>query len=128
MAIDGKSTLKMKVDDASKLIRGKAGTPIKLRLGRTGQNAFELKLTRASIEVPTVRYTLRQEGNRRVGYIRLREFSAHAADQMQRAIRDLNTKKVDSYVLDLREILAGCYKRALKLLGCGMMTAELLRQ
>ena len=102
LAIDGKSTLKMKVDDASKLIRGKAGTPIKLRLGRTGQNAFDLKLTRASIEVPTVRYTLRQEGNRRVGYIRLREFSAHAADQMQRAIRDLNTKKVDSYVLDLR--------------------------
>jgi carboxyl-terminal processing protease len=102
LAIDGKPTLKMKVDDASKLIRGKAGTPIKLRLGRKGQNAFDVKLTRANIEVPTVRYTLRQEGSRRVGYIRLREFSAHAADQMQRAIRDLNTQKVDSYVLDLR--------------------------
>ncbi|MEH2451192.1 carboxyl-terminal processing protease CtpB [Nostoc sp.] len=102
LAIDGKPTLKMKVDDASKLIRGEVGTPIKLRVGRTGLNAFDLKLTRAKIEVPTVRYTLRQEGNRRVGYIRLREFSAHAADQMQRAIRDLNNKKVDSYVLDLR--------------------------
>ncbi|WP_341525698.1 carboxyl-terminal processing protease CtpB [Nostoc sp. UHCC 0302] len=102
LAIDGKATLRMKVDDASKLIRGKAGTPITLRLGRTGQSAFDLKLTRANIEVPTVRYTLRQEGNRRVGYIRLREFSAHAADQMQRAIRDLDNKKVDAYVLDLR--------------------------
>jgi carboxyl-terminal processing protease len=102
LGIDGKPTLKMKVDDASKLIRGKAGTPIKLKLGRKGQNAFDLKLTRANIEVPTVRHTLRQEGNRRVGYIRLREFSGHAAEQMQRAIRDLNTKKVDSYVLDLR--------------------------
>lgn len=102
LAIDGKPTIKMKVDDASKLIRGKAGTPIKLRLGRMRQNAFDVKLTRASIEVPTVRYTLRQEGNRHVGYIRLREFSAHAANQMQRAIRDLNSKKVDSYVLDLR--------------------------
>ncbi len=102
LAIDGKPTLKMKVDDASKLIRGKAGTPITLRLGRTGQSTFNLKLTRATIEVPTVLYTLRQEGNRRVGYIRLREFSAHAAEQMQRAIRDLNNKKVDAYVLDLR--------------------------
>ncbi|MEH2121952.1 carboxyl-terminal processing protease CtpB [Nostoc sp.] len=102
LAIDGKPTLKMKVDDASKLIRGEVGTPIKLRVGRTGLNAFDLKLTRGKIEVPTVRYTLRQEGNRRVGYIRLREFSAHAAEQMQRAIRDLNNKKVDSYVLDLR--------------------------
>jgi carboxyl-terminal processing protease len=102
VAIDGKATLKMKVDDASKLIRGKAGTPITLRLQRTGRSPFELKLTRANIEVPTVRYTLKQEGNRRVGYIRLQEFSAHAAEQMQRAIRDLNSKKVDAYVLDLR--------------------------
>jgi carboxyl-terminal processing protease len=102
LAIDGKPTLDMKVDDASKLIRGKAGTPITLRLGRTGQNAFNLKLTRATIEVPTVLYTLKQEGNRRVGYVRLREFSAHAADQMRRAIRDLNGKRVDAFVLDLR--------------------------
>ncbi|AFZ57047.1 S41 family peptidase [Anabaena cylindrica FACHB-243] len=102
LAIDGKPTLKMKVDDASNLIRGKAGTAITLRLGRTGKNEFDLKLTRATIEVPTVRYTLKQEGGRRVGYIRLREFSAHAADQMRRAIRDLNGQKVDSYVLDLR--------------------------
>ncbi|MEA5551122.1 S41 family peptidase [Anabaena cylindrica UHCC 0172] len=102
LAIDGKPTLKMKVDDASNLIRGKAGTAITLRLGRTGKNEFDLKLTRATIEVPTVRYTLKQEGGRRVGYIRLREFSSHAADQMRRAIRDLNSQKVDSYVLDLR--------------------------
>ncbi|WGV28082.1 carboxyl-terminal processing protease CtpB [Halotia branconii] len=102
LAIDGKSTLNMKVDDASKLIRGKAGTPITLRLGRMGQNAFNVKLTRATIEIPTVSYNLKQEGNRRVGYIRLREFSAHASDQMRRAIRDLNGRRVDAFVLDLR--------------------------
>ncbi|MBD2164036.1 S41 family peptidase [Calothrix membranacea FACHB-236] len=102
LAINGKPTQQMKVDDASKLIRGKAGTVLTLRMGRTGQSAFDLKLTRATIEVPTVRYTVKQEGNRRVGYIRLREFSSHAADQMRRAIRDLNSKQVNAYVLDLR--------------------------
>ncbi|BAY67357.1 peptidase S41 [Nostoc sp. PCC 7120 = FACHB-418] len=102
LAIDGKPTQQMKVDDASKLIRGKEGTAITLRLGRTGRNTFDLKLTRAKIEVPTVVYNLKQEGSRRVGYIRLREFSAHAAEQMARAIRNLNGQKVDSYVLDLR--------------------------
>ncbi|HEY9803587.1 MAG TPA: carboxyl-terminal processing protease CtpB [Leptolyngbyaceae cyanobacterium] len=101
LAIDGKSTQQMKVEDASKLIRGKEGTPITLRLGRSGNN-INLKLTRAKIEVPTVTYNLKQEGNRRVGYIRLREFSAHASEQMARAIRRLNGQKVDSYVLDLR--------------------------
>ncbi|MBW4667640.1 MAG: S41 family peptidase [Cyanomargarita calcarea GSE-NOS-MK-12-04C] len=102
LAIDGKPTTSMKSEDASRLIRGKAGTMVTLRLGRQGQTDFDLKLTRAMIEVPTVRYNVKQEGGRKVGYIRLREFSAHAADQMRRAIRDLNSKQVDAYVLDLR--------------------------
>ncbi|NJM70687.1 MAG: S41 family peptidase [Scytonema sp. RU_4_4] len=102
LAIDGKPTSQMKVEDASKLIRGKAGTKLTLRLGRDGQSAFDVNLTRASIEVPTVRYNLKQEGDRRIGYIRLREFSAHASTQMRRAIRDLNTKQADGFVLDLR--------------------------
>ncbi|MBD2777096.1 carboxyl-terminal processing protease CtpB [Iningainema tapete] len=102
LAIDGKPTKLMKVDDASKLIRGKAGTVLTLRMGRSGQNPIDLKLQRANIEVPAVRYSLKQEGSQRVGYIRLREFSAHSADQMRRAIGDLNTQKADTFVLDLR--------------------------
>ena len=101
LAIDGKSTLKMTVEDASKLIRGQIGTSVSLDLERPN-NKFNVKLTRATIEVPTVRYTLKQESGRRVGYIRLQEFSSHAADQMRVAIRKLNDQKVDSYVLDLR--------------------------
>jgi carboxyl-terminal processing protease len=101
LAIDGKSTLKMTVEDASKLIRGRIGTSVSLDLERLS-NKFNVKLTRATIEVPTVRSTLKQETGRRVGYIKLQEFSSHAADQMRVAIRKLNDQKVDSYVLDLR--------------------------
>jgi carboxyl-terminal processing protease len=127
LAIDGKSTLKMKVDDASKLIRGKAGTPITLRLGRTGTSAFDLKLTRATIEVPTVSYGLKQEANRRVGYIRLREFSGHAADQMRRAIRDLNGKKVDAFVLDLRGNPGGLLQASIEIARMWMDNGAIVR-
>ncbi|MBD2138603.1 PDZ domain-containing protein [Anabaena sp. FACHB-1237] len=102
ISIDGKSTVKMSVENASKLIRGQVGTSVKLELQRNGRTPFEIKLTRAIIEVPTVRYTLRQENGRRIGYIKLEEFSSHAADQMRRAIVNLNKQKVDSFVLDLR--------------------------
>lgn len=102
LAIDGKPTKGLDVQQASSLIRGKAGTLITLKIGRSGQKAFDLKITRATIELPTVRYTLKQEGKRKVGYISLREFSSHAAEQMQRAIRDLDRQQVDAYVLDLR--------------------------
>ncbi len=102
LAIDGKPTKGLDVQAASSLIRGKAGTLITLKIGRSGQKTFDLKLTRATIEVPTVRYTLKQEGQRKVGYISLREFSSHAAEQMQQAIKDLDRQQVDAYVLDLR--------------------------
>ena len=101
LAINGKPTKGLDVQAASSLIRGKAGTLITLKIGR-GRQAFDLKLTRATIEVPTVRYTLKQEGKRKVGYISLREFSSHASEQMQRAIKELDSQQVDAYVLDLR--------------------------
>lgn len=102
LAIDGKQTKGMTVEDASNLIRGDVGTKVKLEIGRQGKDATMFALTRARIELPTVRYSLKQEGAKRVGYIRLNEFSAHAADQMRRAIQDLGNQKVEGYVLDLR--------------------------
>jgi carboxyl-terminal processing protease len=40
LAVDGKTTVGLKVEDASKLIRGKAGTPITLRVARQGRVAL----------------------------------------------------------------------------------------
>ncbi|HEY9885095.1 MAG TPA: carboxyl-terminal processing protease CtpB [Thermosynechococcaceae cyanobacterium] len=102
LAIDGKQTKGMTVEDASNLIRGDVGTKVKLEIGRRGVDKKSVALTRARIELPTVRYALKQEGGKRIGYIRLNEFSAHAADQMRRAIQDLNNQQIEGYVLDLR--------------------------
>ncbi|MBW4649357.1 MAG: S41 family peptidase [Kastovskya adunca ATA6-11-RM4] len=102
LEIDGKLTKGMTVEEASSLIRGEPGLPIKLKISRTASSPFEVSLTRANIELPSVHYTLKQEGQLRVGYIRLTEFSSHAAEQMQRAISSLDNQKVDAYVLDLR--------------------------
>lgn len=101
LAINGKVTTGMTVEDASNLIRGDAGTKVQLQIGRDG-NDINLAVVRARIELPTVRYSLKQETNNRIGYIRLNEFSAHAAEQMRRAIQELLTQKVDGFVLDLR--------------------------
>jgi len=92
----------MTVEAASKLIRGDAGTQVQLRLSRVGRGEFDLRLSRAQIELPTVHYYLRQEGNHRIGYIRLADFSSHASSQMRRAINDLVRQNVDAFVLDLR--------------------------
>ncbi len=102
LAIDGRSTQGMNVSQASELIRGEAGTAITLRVSRAGSETFDVPLTRARVELPAVRYSLKQEGNSRIGYIRLTEFSSHAAAQMRSAIQDLNNQNVEAFVLDLR--------------------------
>ena len=127
LAIDGKQTRGLNVQDASKLIRGKAGTLVTLQIGRQGKSNFDLKVTRAQIEVQTVRYTLKQEGKRRVGYIRLREFSSHAGEQMQRAIQSLNRQQVDAFVLDLRGNPGGLLHSGIEIARMWLDTGSIVR-
>lgn len=127
LAIDGKLTKNLEVQDASKMIRGKAGTVVTLRIERQNKSNFDLKLTRANIELPTVHYTLKQEGKKRVGYITLKEFSSHAAEQMQRAIQDLNRQKVDGFVLDLRGNPGGLLQSSIEIARMWMETGAIVR-
>lgn len=102
LSIDGVTTEGMDIEDASSRIRGEVGTQIVLRLQRLDTESFDLTLTRARIELPNVQSSLKQERGSRIGYIRLSEFSSHAAEQMQRAIESLLTQQAEGFVLDLR--------------------------
>ena len=50
-----------------------------------------------------------------MGYIRLNEFSATAAGQMQDAIKKMEAAKVDSYVLDLRANPGGLLRASIEI-------------
>jgi carboxyl-terminal processing protease len=102
LAIDGKTTRTMNVETASALIRGKVGTTVNLRINREGNKNFDVAIGRRVIELSTVTYSAKKEANANIGYIRLGEFSSHAASQIQKAIRDLDKQKVNAYILDLR--------------------------
>lgn len=92
----------MSLERASAEIKGEIGTKVSLQVSKSGKPAFEVTLVRQQIELPSVNYNLHQEGQIKVGYIKLDEFSSHAAEQMQKAIADLSKQKVSGFVLDLR--------------------------
>ena len=99
--IDGKSTKGMDTSQAVTLIRGEPGSKVKLTISRNGKERDYL-ITRAKIEIHPVDYSLKQTPAGRTGYIRLKQFSANASKEMREAIRDLEKKNVDGYILDLR--------------------------
>ena len=127
LAINGKPTRNMNLEQASKLIRGKVGTTISLQIGRKNKKYFNVKLTRARIEFQTVNYTLRQENERRIGYIRLRDFNAHASEQMHKAIIDLEAQKVDGFVLDLRSNPGGYLHTSIEIARMWLDDGDIVR-
>ena len=102
VSIDGQSTKGMSTEDAVKLIRGPEGSEVVLGL-RRGSELLDIPLTRARIEINAVSYKLNTtEDDRKVGYIRLKQFNANAAKEMREAAKSLEDQGVDGYVLDLR--------------------------
>jgi carboxyl-terminal processing protease len=100
--IDGKPTALMTLEQAMEAMQGEVGTSVSLQLSRPDKGVFEVNLTRVEIEIPSVSYTLKQENGVKIGYIKLDEFSSHAAEQMKEAIEELSQQQISGYVLDLR--------------------------
>jgi len=101
LEINGKNTKGMDTNDAVSLIRGKAGTRVKLTILRNGQKK-QFDIQRARIEIHPVRYSEKKTPAGNIGYIRLNQFSANASKEMKDAIQNLEAKKVSGYILDLR--------------------------
>jgi carboxyl-terminal processing protease len=102
LKIDGKSTKGMDTNQAVSLIRGEPNTKVTLTIQRNGGQIKQFEIKRARIEIHPVRYSQKQTPTGNIGYIRLNQFSANAGKEMQNAIKDLETKRVAGYVLDLR--------------------------
>lgn len=100
--IDGQSTEGMDTNAAVNLIRGPVGSEVTLTIRRDNQE-MDFRLRRDLIEIHPVRYSVQKESDgTNVGYIRLTQFSANAAEEMRMAIQDLETQGVEGYVLDMR--------------------------
>ena len=102
LSIDDISTEGMNIEEAVKLIRGQRGTKVKLEILRGSQSFFKT-LSREKIEIKSVSSKVNQTKNGlSIGYVRIKQFNANASKETRDAIKDLETKKVAGYVLDLR--------------------------
>ncbi len=128
--IDDKSTEGMDIDRATQLIRGAEGTKVVLTIQR-GKEVVEYQLVRQKIEVRSVEARVdRQQGG--IGYIRLKQFSSNSTNEMQTAIRELESRDPKGYILDLRSNPGGLLYSAIEiarmLMNDGKIVSTKLRQ
>ena len=102
--VDDKDIIEMKLDDAVELMRGPAGSKVKLTLSRKDKNGDyqtipDITLKRAKIVPEVVYYRMLPD---QVGYLYMVDFSGHSTEEVKKALADLQKQGMTSLVLDLR--------------------------
>ncbi len=99
ISIDGTSTQGMNIEEAVTLIRGPVGTRVKIMVIREGvDKPFEITITRAIIEIPTVETEIKDD----VFVLHLYNFYANSPEKFRGALREFIESGKDKLILDLR--------------------------
>ena len=113
IAIDGKSTQGLSVDEAVKSLRGPKGSTVKITIQSQGdKNPREVVLVRDIIYVKSVNSKL-IDG--RIGYIKLSQFQEKTSEELVKAIEALeseNKSQLNGLILDLRNNPGGLLTQA----------------
>ena len=100
--------------EAVELMRGPVGSIIKITVRRRGiKKAIIFNITREIIKIESVKSKIIEDT---VGYIRLTSFNENSADQIKEKIKELRqNKKIEKYILDLRNNPGGLLSQAIKI-------------
>ena len=100
--IEGKTTHRWSVEDATQAIRGKPGTKVSFVVERPGVEArIPFNLIRREVKVRSVQHI--SEIRPGVGYVDVDVFSESTASELDQAIRSLNKQGIKSLIVDLRD-------------------------
>ena len=103
LKIDGVDTSTLTLDEAANRMRGPRGTTVSLTIQPQNQDSIEnFTLVRDRIALNPVLASLDDSDNVPVGYVRLNQFSANAAQEIAQAVTELEQQGADAYILDLR--------------------------
>lgn len=101
--IDGVPTRELSLDEAAERMRGKPGSHVVLTITHASAPELDVDIIRDRISLNPVAFDLKRAANGlNIGYIRLNQFNANAAEAIASAINDLGKDGADAYVLDLR--------------------------
>ena len=110
--IDGKPTKDMTLIDAVGKLRGQKGTKVTITILREGvADPLDVVITREVIKIQSVRSKI-VEGN--IGYVRITQFQEQTGDDLKKALKKLESDKVQSLIIDLRNNPGGLLTMAVE--------------
>jgi len=114
--VNGQSVKGKKSDDVRPLLKGNAGSPLKLKIIHAGQTTpVEMSLMREEIKISAVPYSAMINDN--TGYIKLTSFTENCSVLVKDAFLKLKEKNCKSLVLDLRGNPGGLLNEAVNIVN-----------
>ncbi len=110
--IDGQSTKGFTTEAASKMLRGKAGTPVRLGIVRGTAQPNDVAITRSELEPPTVVYKMLPGS---IGYIYVLAFGQSTPSEFDAAVARVKAAGAKALVFDLRNDGGGYVESALQI-------------
>lgn len=110
---DGRSLAGLSQEVATGLIRGPEGTTVDIVVLR-GEERLNFKVTRRTIEVPTVTGEMLDET---IAYVAIESFGADTKETFQKIVKELYKKGAKAWIIDLRNNTGGYLDTALELAG-----------
>ena len=110
LEIEGQSIVKLSDDEAGKLLKGQAGTTVNVTVMRQGNKKISFGIKRTKIQIPNISF--QKMIGEQIGYLRLREFTVHAGEDMQKALISLKDSGATKFIIDLRGNPGGLLNQA----------------
>jgi carboxyl-terminal processing protease len=112
LAIDDQPTKGLSVDDASRLLRGKPGSVVRLVVTRGAEASRTVSITRSEIQPPTVVFKMLPG---EIGYVYVIAFGKDTPAEFDTALSRLKDAGAKALVLDLRNDGGGYVDSALEI-------------
>ena len=101
--ISGKSTYGMSLVECSKLLRGEPNSKVVLTIRRPSSgHIFKTTLTREIIHVDSLKSEVLEKDGVKIGYLALTIFGESTGSEIEAAMRDLEAKNCQAYIIDVR--------------------------
>jgi len=114
--VNGVDVSKKKTEEITTMLKGQAGTPIKLKVIHLGQPAaVDVSLMREEIKIKAVPYAGMLSGE--IGYIKLTSFTDNCSNEVKEAFLKLKEKNCKSLIFDLRGNPGGLLQEAVNIVN-----------
>lgn len=118
LEIDGVDAKTITLDEAAAMMRGVTGSKVSLRI-QSGQDKTakprNVEIVRDRISLNPVYTALDTNTDKKVGYVRLNQFSANAAKEIAHGVNKLEKQGAEAYILDLRNNPGGLLQAGIEI-------------